>query len=155
MKKIALSKTLLTTSALFSSAFLFAACAPQQSAPLTPTPVDETSPTTTSQAQMEAAPLADGEVLTTTETYQSPAGPEDVKFTLVIDDEGVIVDAVTQVLAKNSTSIMRQEAFAADFPAALEGKKLASLTEIDRVGGSSLTTKSFNEAIATFQQMTE
>lgn len=158
MQKTHLAKTLLTASALFAFAFFVSACAPQQSETSTPNTDDtnlETETSGVSSIPTTAGEQIEGETLSTTETYQSPAGPEEVKFTLVVDEAGTIVDAHTEVLAKSPISVMRQEAFAAEFPTAIEGKKLASLTAIDRVGGSSLTTKAFNEAIVKFQQQAQ
>lgn len=80
--------------------------------------------------------------------YLSPAGPEKVAFALTLDDAGTITAANTTVLGKAPTSIMRQQNFKTELPAAVVGKKLADLTKIDRVGGSSLTTGAFNEALA-------
>lgn len=79
--------------------------------------------------------------------YKNPGGSDDVTFTLTVDQNGAIVDAVVEVLAVNPISKVRQEAFAKDFPAALKGKRLSELTSIDRVGGSSLTTGAFNAAL--------
>ena len=81
-------------------------------------------------------------------SYQNPAGADDVRFTLVVDAAGTIVDAKTDVLAIHDISMKRQTAFAEGFTAAVKGKKLSELTAIDRVGGSSLTTKAFNESLA-------
>jgi len=79
--------------------------------------------------------------------YNNPGGGDDVAFTLSVDSDGIITSATTDVLAVNPTSQMRQQAFAADFPQALVGKKLSELALIDRVGGSSLTTGAFNAAL--------
>lgn len=79
--------------------------------------------------------------------YATPAGQDPVGFNITTDKEGVIIDAKVEVLAKNSTSQNRQRAFAADLPQVLIGKKLSELTAIDRVGGSSLTTKAFNASL--------
>lgn len=97
--------------------------------------------TETDETSMEAA---EGETITLKETYQSPAGPEEVGFTIVVDENGVITDAKTEQLAKAPISKVRQEAFAKDMPAAIKGKKLSELTKVDRIGGSSLTTGAFN-----------
>ena len=90
---------------------------------------------------------ADGKEISITPSYQTPGGEEQVGFTLVVDDLGVITDARTQVMAKTPTTEIRQKAFADALPQALKGKKLAELTTVDRVGGSSLTTGAFNKAL--------
>lgn len=89
-----------------------------------------------------------GKEVTTVATYRSPAGDEQVGFTLTVDDQGVITNALAKVMAKAQISVMRQESFAKDFPAAVVGKKLSELEKIDRVGGSSLTTGAFNQALS-------
>lgn len=76
--------------------------------------------------------------------YQNPGGSDEVGFVVTVGGDSIITDAQTEVLAVNPTSKDRQEAFAAELPAALRGKKLSELTALDRVGGSSLTTDAFN-----------
>lgn len=90
-------------------------------------------------------------VVSTTTTYQSPGGLEEIGFSLAVNSLGVIVEAKTAVLGKSPTTVLRQNSFAESFPEAVEGKKLADLGPIDRVGGSSLTTKAFNNALADLQ----
>lgn len=80
-------------------------------------------------------------------SYKNPAGDDEVGFTLTINGEGAIVATTTDVLATHDISKKRQEAFAAGLTASLSGKKLNDLTSIDRVGGSSLTTGAFNQAL--------
>lgn len=113
-------------------------------APAATTDVSATSP------DLQSAP-AGGSVVSTTANYQSPAGPEEVGFSLVVDADGTIVEASTTVLAKSPISKMRQESFSENFSAAVGGKKLADLGAIDRVGGSSLTTGAFNQALQDLQ----
>lgn len=92
--------------------------------------------------------LAEGlQRISTTGTYQSPAQAEHVDFNLVVDEEGTIVDAASTVTSTNPTSQMRQTAFSEAFPQAVIGKKLSDLENLDRVGGSSLTTGAFNKAL--------
>lgn len=80
-------------------------------------------------------------------SYENPAGSDEVGFSLTVNSEGVIVATETEVLAIHDISKKRQDAFASDLTAALQGKKLSDLSPIDRVGGSSLTTGAFNQAI--------
>lgn len=96
--------------------------------------------------------LAAGEQkLRTQVTYQDPSGETSIAFALIVDSNGIIVDAPTELLATNPIALKRQEAFAAELPAFVKGKKLSELTAIDRVGGSSLTTKAFNDALVTLK----
>lgn len=83
--------------------------------------------------------------------YKNPSGSDDVAFVLSVDADGKIIAATTEVLAVNATSKMRQTAFADALPAVLVGKDLKTLTNIDRVGGSSLTTKAFNDSLSQLQ----
>ena len=85
--------------------------------------------------------------VSTKAVYKTPAGEDEVGFTLSVDASGVIVDAKADVLATHDISKKRQTAFAEELPAAVKGKKLSELASIDRVGGSSLTTKAFNDAL--------
>ncbi len=79
--------------------------------------------------------------------YSNPSGSDEVGFTVTVDGSGVITGAMVEVLATNGISQNRQKAFAEGLPEAVKGKKLAELTAIDRVGGSSLTTGAFNAAL--------
>lgn len=81
-------------------------------------------------------------------SYKNPGGADEVGFSVSVDGNGIITKASVEVLAKNPTSIMRQEAFAEGLPQAIQGKKLSDLNSIDKVGGSSLTTGSFNVSLA-------
>lgn len=82
-----------------------------------------------------------------TKMYQSPAGGDEIRFTIDVDTSGVIMAAKTGILATNDISKQRQETFAAGLPTVIVGKKLLDLMAIDKVGGSSLTTTAFNEAL--------
>lgn len=81
-------------------------------------------------------------------SYKNPGGEDKVGFSVSVDESGTITKASVDVLATNPTSKMRQQAFAAGLPKAIEGKKISDLTAIDKVGGSSLTTNSFNASLA-------
>lgn len=80
-------------------------------------------------------------------SYDNPGGSDDVGFKMTIEN-GLVKDVEVDVLAENSTSINRQNSFQAGLDAAVVGKPLAGL-KVDRVGGSSLTTKAFNDWVAT------
>ena len=122
---------------------------PQSSATDTPAAVQESTATTTETGAAETSEMTaeEGKTLTTTQGYKSPAGDEEVGFTLVVDEAGVITEAEAEVMATAPTSKLRQESFAKDFPAAVVGKKLSELSTVDRIGGSSLTTGAFNAAL--------
>ncbi len=123
----------------------------------TPTPTSSTQPVVGKGAPM-TNPASDSMVTTATPPagqknlsvqthYSNPGGGDDVAFMLMVDANGVITQATTEVLAHNDISKMRQAAFAAELPKVIVGKKLSDLSSIDRVGGSSLTTKAFNDVL--------
>lgn len=128
-----------------------AACQPAAPAEPTPAPaMESTAPATspTSDATESTRTLAPGEQMVSVETnYMSPGGEEQIGFTLFVDEEGVITAAETNVLGKSPTTVMRQKSFAAELPTVVTGKKLSELSDVDRVGGSSLTTGAFNKAL--------
>lgn len=147
---------------LFLSALFFAACAPAQQPEITPaTDTESMMEETMQQPDSGTETMMDDSIDDTTQdseaqsgrelfvetAYMSPAGEEKVAFMVTVDEEGIIIDANTNVLAKSPISVTRQESFASDLPTAITGKKLSELTQIDRVGGSSLTTGAFNESL--------
>lgn len=143
---MSVKQTTIFLSIIFVSALLFSACqnnTPAESTSLESTseliPVEETSQEKNGEVMAKVVSLQ-------TE-YESPAGMEEVSFSLTVDDTGVISQVETEVLATAPISVMRQESFAKELPSILVGKKLSDLESIDRVGGSSLTTASFNEAL--------
>lgn len=112
-----------------------------------PTPLPSNSPVQTSAPlNEEGSPSVKKSSVRT--SYKNPGGTDEVAFSLVVDETGTIITASTEVLAKNPTSIQRQEAFAEGLPQAIQGKKISDLTAIDKVGGSSLTTAAFNTSLA-------
>ncbi len=141
--------TFLPITTVFAFSLLVSACTST-----TPTATPTTQPTEVPEETImqESQPSEDitTEVRTTT-SYESPAGEEEVSFILMVDNEGIITEAQTEVLGKAPISITRQESFAAELPTAVVGKKLADLTNVDRVGGSSLTTGAFNAVLPELQ----
>lgn len=112
---------------------------------------DETADTVISKTREEsvqpARDAAQTRDISVTTTYTNPAGEDQIRFILMVDDTGVILDAKTEILATHDVSKKRQMAFAEGLPAVVNGKKLSQLTGIDRVGASSLTTQAFNSSI--------
>lgn len=155
------AKTTALIAFVLVSSLLVAACVPGQDTGVSNTSDSTTQMSTTPSAspesietaalENESQATADGETVTTQTTYMSPGGEEAVRFTLVVDEDGVIEEATTDVLAKSPTSILRQTSFAEAFPTVLVGKKLSELTNVDRIGGSSLTTAAFNKSLADLQ----
>ena len=107
-----------------------------------PAPTTVTSP---------AAPSRAAKQISASETYRDPSGEEKVTFMLTVDSTGTITEAASTVLAENPIAVRRQTAFQSGFAAAVVGKKLSSLSNIDVVSGSSLTTGAFNKALTSLK----
>lgn len=136
---------------IFAFALVVSACQPkvEPSTPVDDTVIEENSESMIAEpadGEMvdETTNMDKGKTITDTQTYQSPAGPEEVGFSIVVDDTGTISEVSVENKAKAPISITRQDAFKAEIEAAVVGKKLSELEKIDRVGGSSLTTGAFN-----------
>jgi hypothetical protein len=71
---------------------------------------------------------------------------ETVRFTVVIDKNGVI-ESARESDAKTGEMDEHSQEFSTSLTQVLKGKKLSELTAIDKVGTSSLTTWAFNDAI--------
>jgi len=128
-----------------AAAFIFTACQPTST---TNEPTVTAQPTSSAQPATTDATTQSVKQMLADASYQTPAGAEQVAFTLTVDEAGVITDAQTTVQGKAPISIMRQTSFAEALPVALKGKKLSELSKIDKLGGSSLTTGAFNAALA-------
>lgn len=78
--------------------------------------------------------------------YNNPAGGDDVGFALTVGPDGVITAASSEVMADPSheISVQMQTNFANEVASQVVGKPLAGL-QVDRIGGASLTTGSFQE----------
>lgn len=118
---------------------------------------ETTSPTT--QATSESKPaeatnatavLADGNY-TTKGSYRSPAQTEDVEFTFTIKD-GAVEDVVLVKESSIPMSEKYQDMFMEGIKKEIIGKKLTEIGTFDRVNGSSLTSKGFNQAMAELKQ---
>lgn len=77
--------------------------------------------------------------------YNSPGGAEEIDVKLIIEDD-VVVDAEVVSKATRPVSVKMQTAFIGGFKTLVVGKKLDEVT-LDKVSGSSLTPKGFNEAL--------
>lgn len=81
------------------------------------------------------------------QAYTSPAGEENVVFTINVEG-GIITDVdVTPKWVENQISQKRIDAFAQNIDAVVEGKTLEEAQNISVVGGSSLTTDAFTAAL--------
>lgn len=79
-------------------------------------------------------------------THEVPGGEDVVRFTVYIDDGGLIVG--TRARGEfDPSSDTKLEEFSENLLLVIKGKKLADLEEVDRVGTSSLTTEAFNDSL--------
>lgn len=105
--------------------------------------VQQVRPSTTGEAMNGAYKAgkytADG-------NYVSPAGDETVKVTVSLKADGTIQDVDFQGMAKHETSKKYQGLFASGYKPLVLGKKIDEV-ELDKVSGSSLAPKGFNDAI--------
>lgn len=77
--------------------------------------------------------------------YVSPAGPSQVTVELTLADD-VVADVTVTPLATDPTSKGFQTQFAEGIAAEIVGQDIDTLT-VSRVGGSSLTSGGFNDAL--------
>lgn len=82
---------------------------------------------------------------TATGNYLSPGGAESIGVTLTLKD-GVVTSAAVQTMGRERESREMQKAFAGGFKTYVIGKSIATLS-VDKVSGSSLTPKGFNDAV--------
>lgn len=81
----------------------------------------------------------------TTGNYQSPAGKEEIGVSITLQN-GIITDATFTPKATNEVSIKLQGMFASGYKQMVVGKTLDEV-KLDKVSGSSLTPKGWNDAI--------
>lgn len=93
---------------------------------------------------MEQATYKDG-TYDATGKYQSPGGPEEIEISVTIKD-GVITETEATPKATLPKSIGFQNIFTSNYEAMIVGKPLDTVM-LDKVSGSSLTPKGFNDAI--------
>lgn len=78
--------------------------------------------------------------------YTSPGGPETIRVKVVIKDE-IIKDVSVEPQAKRAVSKRYQNEFTKNYKSFVVGKKISEI-QLDKVAGSSLTPKGFNDAIS-------
>lgn len=118
----------------------------QEVVPETNVPTTPTVPTSAPQQPTDVPALAyRNGVYTVVGAYTAPSGAEKVGITLTLKDD-VIVDAAGTVETTHPTSKKFQELFLASFKGQVVGKKLSEVS-LDKISGSSLTPKGFNDAV--------
>ena len=104
-----------------------------------------TATAATSTGTTPAPITASGVTHTKIMEYRSPAGLDQVEFTITVQS-GVITSASSKTLATNDGSKFNQDKFAADIATKVVGKSVKDFP-VDVIGGASLTTGSFNEFV--------
>lgn len=108
----------------------------------------ENSNQASTENQLEGVTYKNG-TYQATGNYLSPGGQETIGITLVVQGDKV-TDATVVSNATLPTSQLFQQDFAANFKTHVIGKDLASL-KLDKISGSSLTPKGFNDAVSKIQ----
>lgn len=119
------------------------------SAPVdTPTPDVGTDSGSETETDAPAGEYADG-TYSATGDYQAPSGTETVEVTITLAD-GVISDVEVVGEATDPQAKLMQGEFIAGIDAVVVGKSLDEI-QVDKVGGSSLTSGGFNAAVETIK----
>lgn len=111
--------------------------------PTEPTPEKEDDSITEETQE----PQASVKIIELSQTYTSPAGEENVRFTIDISGETIENVSVTPVGVENPISNKKITSFADAINTSVTGKTLEEAENIDIVGGSSLTTGAFTQAL--------
>jgi hypothetical protein len=129
---------------LASIATLTACTKPEMApAPAPVTPVETVAPVTPEVTPVETPAAA--ETTTKVVQYQSPAGQEDVEFTVTVEN-GLITAVTSKTLATNDISKNLQNAFSSEVSAKVVGKSVSGF-DVDVLGGASLTTAAFENFV--------
>lgn len=99
------------------------------------------------ETESEMAEVAIVRELSSTVSYDVPGGSHTVRFTVGVDEDGVI-DRVSGTDTTDPEHQANVDKFATALTTMIKGKKLSELDAVDMVGSSSLTTAAFNEALA-------
>lgn len=86
-------------------------------------------------------------VIELNQTYASPAGDENVRFTINLSGDTIESVSTAAIGVENNISQARIDAFGAAINSAISWKTLEEAKNIGVVGGSSLTTDAFTAAI--------
>lgn len=88
-----------------------------------------------------------------TGAYVSPGGPEKIGVRLTVTD-GVIADAIVTPMTERATSQRYQGIFVKNFKPLVLGKRIDEI-KLDKVSGSSLAPKGFNDAVLKIRQQAQ
>lgn len=112
---------------------------PSSTAPATKPPTTPTSVPATKSAFKDGSYTVEG-------LYGSPAGPESITVALTLKNDLITAATVTPH-ATAPYSVRMQNAFIGGFQSLVIGKNISEV-KLDKVSGSSLTPKGFNDAVA-------
>lgn len=105
---------------------------------MTASPTQTTSMTATTVALKDGTYKSEG-------AYTSPGGEEKIGLTVTLKD-GLISDVEFEPMAKLPGSVKFQEIFSQNYKTMVVGKNISEV-KLDKVAGSSLTPKGFNDAL--------
>lgn len=114
----------------------------------TQTVAKDVSPTTTTTADADST-YTNG-TYTAEGEYVSPGGPETVTVTMTLED-GIVSDVTFVGNADRPLSVRYQGMFAEGYKTLVVGKNIDEV-KLDKVSGSSLTPKGFNDAVAKIKE---
>jgi uncharacterized protein with FMN-binding domain len=109
-------------------------------------------PETKTETQAKEPMFKDGEYQSTG-VYTSPAGPEKIEVKLTIKD-GIVAAAEVAPAAVHEGSKFFQNKFIGGYQPLVIGRKISDLA-LDKVSGSSLTPKGFNDAVTKIRQQAQ
>lgn len=112
--------------------------------PLTVPPVDSTIKSVT--APVAAVPKKVVNTIHEKVSYQTPESTEKVDFVFTVDS-GVVKDLALISAPVEDKSKKFQAKFMSAITSQVVGKKISEIGTFDRVGGASLTTPAFNQAV--------
>lgn len=112
----------------------------------TPSTPEPTPPPTPEPAPTATAALYEDGTYSVVGNYNSPGGPESINVTATLKNDIVTaVEVVSNAVLPNSKKF--QGIFIANYKPLVIGKNIDSI-QLDKVSGSSLTPKGFNDALA-------
>jgi len=135
------TKSTIAAFAMITLATTLAGCAPTATDTDTNTGTDTDTGTDTGTG---SGTYTDG-TYTESGDYEAPSGTETVEVTVTLAD-GIITDVTVVGDATDPTAQSRQAQFSAGIADIVEGKNIDEL-DVQKVGGSSLTSGGFNVAI--------
>ena len=113
--------------------------------PTASTTVQASSAPSTAPTAQNGQAMIEGRVYSEDGEYSSPAGAENIRVEITLEDN-IVTDSKVTVLAQNPISKKKQEEFAASYKAFVIGKNINDI-KLDKVAGASLTTAGFNNAL--------